>query len=335
MLGNRVICWTVGFIILANAVLVIAASFKDGHINHSETEVKLKAAGIDGELIDSSEMKNKVILILFFDPLQTNQKSIILYARVLQNIFRNKGLAVIGVSLKEKKITSEFHREGKFSFPFIADEDGNICSQFGVSDCCGGTLLIDKQGKTKFYSRILSPAEDLRQLVEKELTGRVTYEFKLLKQPDVFKLNQTVPDLVLLGINSSRPSRFLDFPNTFLVVTFFSSMCGTCKTGQRMKTLLKMRETLPGDVEIFLVFFKPFNMNDITEWEKSVYMPFEKFFTDDFHTDEENYITDSSYKTDPLTIVLDREKKAIYIEEPGEKETLVLSNILKTISGAK
>ncbi len=57
-------------------------------------------------------------------------------------------------------------------------------------------------------------------------------------------------------------------------------------------------------------------------------MPFEKFISQDIFIEEEKYITDDSLKTDPLALVLNRERIVVSLEN---KADILEHEILKSI----
>jgi len=132
---------------------------------------------INGNQLDLSRTKNKTVLLLFFDPSNSQHKGILVYAQVLNNKYKNLGLEIIGLASKERKVIKQLSEY--FSFPLILDKEKNIHNQFKIGDCCGGTVLLDQKGEIKFRThRVLLSKENLRQIVEKELLGNISYDFE-------------------------------------------------------------------------------------------------------------------------------------------------------------
>lgn len=238
---------------------------------------------------------------------------------------------------KERKVIKQLSEY--FSFPLILDKEKNIHNQFKIGDCCGGTVLLDQKGEIKFRThRVLLSKENLRQIVEKELLGNISYDFEPAEQT-FFSLHQKVQEIILYDIQSNTKMNFADFKEKFLIVTFFSSVCRTCASGSRIISLASLikglkKEHRRDDYKILLIFMSPFNNNDIKEWKKSTLMPFSKFISSqDIFSDEEKYITDSSKKSDPLTIVLNEKREVVFLEKPQMKNELVMKNIKKVVGG--
>lgn len=58
-------------------------------------------------------------------------------------------------------------------------------------------------------------------------------------------------------------------------------------------------------------------------------MPFDKYISfGEMFSDEEKYITDSSKKIEPLSVVLDRERNIIYAERFGLSEDSLFEEIM-------
>lgn len=79
----------------------------------------------------------------------------------------------------------------------------------------------------------------------------------------------------------------------------------------------------------------PFDIEDVLEWEKIIPMPFEKYFSDYLFSEEEKYITDPSQKNDPLTIILNKKRNVVFIEEAGIDEKSFFSELFQFISRRK
>jgi thiol-disulfide isomerase/thioredoxin len=116
-------------------------------------------------------------------------------------------------------------------------------------------------------------------------------------------------------------------------LTFFSSMCTTCKTGQRINTLTKINEMFNEsnvNAFIYLVFSRPFDEYDIESWEQEIKMPFSRFFCySDIYSEEEKYIADTSMRLDPMTVVIDNNSVVIFIEQFGMSEKDLIEKIKK------
>lgn len=277
--------------------------------------------------------KNKVILFLFFDPWNSNHKGKLVYAQVLYNKFNNSGLEIIGITSKEKDFVINLKQKGKFTFPLIVDENETIHRLFHIKDYCSGTVLVNRQGEIIFQAARLIEIENLRQIVEKEITGTISYDFQQIDRQALFKIKQKFPELFLKDL-AGNMHLVEDIEEDHIIVTFFSSICTICKSGRRIETLKNIKRMVLKNYlkeKIILVFFEPFNERDIKEWEELVQMPFEKYISEDIFTDDEKYITDDSLKTDPLTIVLNKKREIEFIEEVGMGEQEIMERILKFI----
>lgn len=309
--------------------ITFTLTFKDKNLSAQDLLNKrakdFSLLDLKGNLIETSKISNKSILYLFFDPTNTFQKGILVYAQVLSNRYKGRGLEIIGITDKDKERALNLLKRVGFTFPIIFDDNKEIYSFFLIKDCCGGTVLVGREKVIKFHVSSLLNQENLRQLVEKEVLGKINYDFEEPVRQKLFKINQKAPKIILREANSGNLKDIWSFNEEYLIVSFFSSVCGMCKSGRRIETLKALDKKLKDkSAKVILVFSEPFDREDINKWESQVKMPFEKYISEDIFTDEEKYITDDSLKTDPLTILLDRERKVIFIEKLGmdEKEML-------------
>lgn len=297
---------------------------------------------INNELISFSNIKNKTLLILFFDPLNTYHKERLIYAQVLRNKYDSNRIEVIGVCSSNKDACRELFVTGRFSFRFAFDKGEGIQRAFGINECCGGTVLADRDKIIKFQSSLLLNSENLRQLVEKELTGRIVYDFPALKRISIQAIEQRLKNMAFLDLNSGKirhMSSFSSADSDYIVLTFFSGFCPSCRSGMRIATLKRLENayTLNRiEAKSILVFPRPFNERDISEWEKFVPMPFDKYISfEDIFSDEEKYITDMAKKVDPLTLVLDQGADIIYAERLGLSENDLHDEIMNLFPKTK
>lgn len=288
---------------------------------------------LKGNLVETSKLSNRSILYLFFDPSNTFHKEVLVYAQVLSNRYKRKGLEVIGVTDKNREKALKLLENGKFNFPIIFDAKKELYNFFLAKECCGGVVLVGRDGLIKFHSSVILNQENLRQLVEKEVLGKINYEFKEPEGQELFEIGKEAPRISLREANTGKIKNLWSFEEEYLIVTFFSSVCGVCKSGRRIETLKEIDRRLKergSKAKIILVFSEPFDEEDIANWERQIRMPFEKYISEDIFRDEEKYITDDSHKSDPLTVVLDKERKLRLIEKYGMVET----EIIKLIEGA-
>jgi len=304
-------------------LLIVALSFHFlGFTSVPQEVIELKTVDINGNSVSLSAGNTN--LLLFFNLSNTYDKMTLFYAAALDSKLKKHGLRIIGIAKGDSPGLDNFAQRSGILFPLVADKDYRIHEQFGVTQCCGATILTDKLKKKKFFLPKLLEAGNLRQLLEKETKGKIDYRQGRVKQ-DVFFVDKKIPDIPLTEAGTGEKVDFDSMDGQELVITFFSSLCGMCKTGKRLHTLIDIEEELNSsgqtdDLKFVLVFMGPFDMEDILEWEKRLPMPFEKYLTGYLFSKEEKYLTDPDKKNDPLTIVVDKERKVRFIEEAGIDE---------------
>jgi peroxiredoxin len=289
---------------------------------------KLFDKGINREIL-----KSELIILLFFDPLKTTSKTKLYYANILHQKYQSKGLRIISISVRSEEITNNLKDYGNYSLDIISDSTKDIHSEFGFQDCCGGTVLLNKKGKTIFYEKRLVDEEILRQLTEKYLLGKVNYILSKPHKRVLFKANSSLLSLTFRKEWNNRKIGSRELIKNRTVLTFFSSMCSTCKTGRRIGTLTKIKEFFGAhkvDAAIYLVFSPPFDENDIQAWEQEIRLPFSRIFCySDIYSEEERYIADNSMRLDPVTVVVDPNLKVTFVEQFGMSEKELIESIKK------
>lgn len=294
---------------------------------------EIKFFDINNGLISFPSIKNKTLLILFFDPLNTFHKERLVYAQVIQCKYGSSEFEVIGICNNHENACRELFGTGKFSFPFAFDKGGKIQRAFGVNECCGGTVLISGGKTIKFQSSLLLNNENLRQLVEREIKGSIAYDFPSLKTSSIPQIKQKLEKMTFIDFRSGKIRQINNLASAdYVLLTFFSGLCPSCKSGGRIGTLRKLETAFILNqikAKLIIIFPQPFNERDINEWEKLVSMPFDKYISsEEMFSDEEKYITDSSKKIEPLSVVLDKERNIIYAERFGLSEDSLFEEIM-------
>lgn len=305
-------------------------------LNSSSSSLVFNFIDINGKKITTKN--SKAAVLLFFDSQNTTHKLALSYARILFNKYRSDGLTIIGITDQDKATLREFSQMGRISFPLISDPKNQLFEKFKIKSCCGGTVVINKEGREKFALSMLVDKVTLRQLIEQEIYGKIIYHLKKPIQSEPFKLNKPAPAIPIQEISSNEILNFGNFGEDYVLVTFFSSMCTTCKTGRRVNMMKGIENELQLNhinAKTILVFFRPFDKNDISNWETAIEMPFDKFISDDIFSDEERYVTDGSIVPDPFTVVLDKQRKVILIEQPNASEQILSASIIKRIKNSK
>jgi hypothetical protein len=251
------------------------------------------------------------------------------------NKLGSHGLEIIAVGRNNAERLGAFFATGVFSIPIIFDHKNKISKLFKIDACCGGTIVSGRDGVIRFRLGSVAEKEDIRQLVEKELIGSITYDFETPRRFTNLDLTGKPLNIVLRDQQSGYQRGLETFYEDYLVITFFSSICGPCKSGRRLETLKRLQRgsrKWMRSSRILTVFGLPFDEADIKEWEKTIDIPFAKFISDDIFTDNHKYITDDTLKVEPFTIVLDKNRRPIFVEELGMTEDLIHDVIFQIVA---
>ncbi len=192
----------INFLIGILIILILIEHFleakeKNKILSYGDEAPDFYAEDINGNLFALSQERGKNILILFFNPLYMADKFKLIYAEVLFKRYKERGFKVVGISNSNRIITREFSKKCKLTFPIIADEEKKIHKLFKIEDCCGGFVFLNKEGKIEFYSKNLISEEEMRQLVEKNVLGKINYYFQKPPEQTVFVEGKELPNLVL------------------------------------------------------------------------------------------------------------------------------------------
>lgn len=317
------------FILLLQIVPVTALS------DNPNDGLRFNGEDYKGNIIEVDTKSNELTVLLFLNPTNPSHKNIMPFANILYNTYKSKGLKLFGICFNEKEVLANLFAPGDFSFPLMLDINKKIHKQFGITGCCGGAVVINSEGKITFSLDYLLDYSSLRQLVEKALLGRIIYSLNEIPQDSLFKIDTTAPHLVLKEVCTNEEKDIHNvFTGDYLIITFFSSVCQTCKSGKRINTLKTISQELkkePGSNKIITAFFKHSTLEDINKWSKMIDMPFEKYISDDIVSENEQYFTGKPLIIDPYTVVLNKERQVIFVEGINMPEEDIISNTVSLI----
>ena len=129
---------------------VSAAGAQDGATEQKPVpDVTLKM--LDGAALDLKAAKGKVIVLDFWATWCIPCKSEIPTFNAIHQQYRRQGVEVIGISTDEEgaNVVKPFVKANRMKYS-IAIGDLKLAGRFGVSDALPVTILIDKQGMTRF-----------------------------------------------------------------------------------------------------------------------------------------------------------------------------------------
>jgi len=293
---------------------------------------------ISGKTVRLSDFHDEKVLLLFFNPQTQVQKRLLLYSEGLMKKYRNKRLNIFSISRKDESSTKEFIQGLGLSFPVLIDNNGKTHRLYGLQDCCGGVVLRGENGKIVFFSEYFVSEETLRQIIENALLGKIVYDFSLPAEQNLFLRGKETPFYPLKSVDGDQIKNLNELKEDILIVSFFSSFCSICKTGKRIETLIKLKNTLLTKKRIYprilLVFSGPFDKSEIKEYLRSFPPEFGVYIGPKILNADQIYITDESKKNNPLTVVI-LNKIIEFAEKIGMSEEELYRSAIKIIETGK
>jgi|GEM_PF-1472271 len=292
---------------------------------------------IDGYPIDFSFPKKNATLVFFCNPQNILHREIASYINLLYRRYRNRGFDAVGFSNQDLSATRELRAYNDFSYRLVSDEKSEYPKYFQVKTCCGGAVLIGKNSNILFKTSSLPSMENLRQLIEKEILGKITYEFPPIPS-HIKTLGNRVLDLPLLDISTSQLTSLAQISRNPLVATFISSYCSICDSGKRIDLLKRVSKqfiSTGSNVDFIVIFSKPYSERDLLEMENRGEIPFRKFISyEDAFSETEKYITDGDKKLDPVTIIVHKDRSIEIINTLGIEEAKIVEKLFALINSA-
>lgn len=126
-----------------------------------------------GKTVKIEDYRGKVVLLDFWATWCTGCKKEIPWFSAFQNVYREKGFAVVGVSLDEGgwKVLRPFLDEHKVPYPMLLG-DNKISQRYGIGNL-PDTFLIDRQGRVAAaYREGLVDRDNVEANIKVLLSGR-------------------------------------------------------------------------------------------------------------------------------------------------------------------
>jgi len=275
----------------------------------------------------------KLRVLVFVNIKYSAHQRLLAYIDLLQRRYRKNGLRIAGVVASRPNTNALWEKTERHSFPIIWDQGLTLHKHFQITGCCGGLVLMDSKDNVLFRESLLVSSEDLRQLVEKNLLGTIAYDFQPVTNR-FFTLHQKSPSLPLTRPSDAKHSDLLSLNKKTLIVTVFSSFCNSCHSGQRVQTLKRLKKRFQSeknDCGVILLASDKTTRDEVEESIQGTGISFDCYLCPDIFSDEERYIQNPAYITNPLTIVLDENKIVQYVELPGTLENALAEEIAALI----
>jgi len=167
---KNILKW-IGSMLIVCAATALSAQDEQPMIGQQAPSFELKAS--DGKTYSLAQLKGKYVVIHFaatWCPFCNAE------APSLEELYQNyqsKNVQVMIVDVKEdKSLVQKLQERFKFSFPVLLDEDGSVSAKYapeGVLPALArdevpiaSNLIIDKQGKIRFYSLLNTTSFDAK-----------------------------------------------------------------------------------------------------------------------------------------------------------------------------
>ena len=279
---------------------------------------------IPKSLVDNYLYPDKLLLIEFFSLLDPHSSGSLRYLNALYEKYKNKGLSVIGISDGGIGDNRAFRKENMLSFPLVADTTFELHKSFRVKESQGATFLVDRNGVVIFSTPYLAHDDLARQITEKFVLGAPQVVFT---KHAIFEVGKMFPSLHIYSPEESLAVSDL-YSKSLLILTFFSHSvirCPKCKQKERIMSLNMLSNKFNrDDLKIIGVITYPVRKEEIRSFRTKYELAYPLFAVADF---EEDCAT-REFLDVPMTLIIDKEGKILFIEGPEKPEKDVIKRIV-------
>ena len=234
-----------------------------------------EAADINGNPVDMRSLRGKTVLLEFLSPeLFYDGPGFWSYSNVLAQKYKGYGLVSILILNERELETSRVKRtlsEAGAESSVLLGGSEELNSLFGLQFGSLAAVLIDSASVVRFAQPTLLDNDTKRQLVEKLVLGNIRYSLESEKGSEYpFRLGHRMPDLQLERIGTEEKLTFMELTSGPRICFLFTAACTQCEITKFFNALLRIRESLEGQVarENMLIIFR----DDLTEQEIKKYL---------------------------------------------------------------
>lgn len=166
------------------------------------------------------------------------------YADVLAKKYRDRNFSAIGIITEDCPKLKGLAKQRDVSYPMIVDENRTIAYKLGLRNRSHAVFVADPGGVIQFVATVPHiQEEDLRQLVEKFVLGKVTY----MDDPGGQEIveGKPFPQLMLEDLRSgetlSLNEQVMQVYNTYAV---FTADCPACSLGSYLGSFQFLMKSL-------------------------------------------------------------------------------------------
>lgn len=164
-------------ILLSSSLLLNAQ--EEPHPMQGQPAPSFTLKDLNGKTWSLDNFKGKFLLIHFATTWCPFCNAEAPHLEQLYQLYKEKGVAVLIIDVKEnKELVKKTFGKFNFSFPVLLDEEGKTAATFAPPDVLpdlardevvlASNLIIDKEGKIRFYSLLDSKAFDAKLLKAKQ-----------------------------------------------------------------------------------------------------------------------------------------------------------------------
>lgn len=173
-------------------VIIFSSTFLSGQVDQpmiGQIAPSFRLQGLDGKTYSLDQFRGKIVVIHFATTWCPFCNAEAPYLEQLYKTYSNAGVQVLLIDVKEDKdLVSKSTQKFNFSFPILLDTDGMVSAQYAPAGVqpdlardevpLASNLVIDKEGKIRFYSLLNTTAFDAKLMKVKQKLD------ELLMQPD-------------------------------------------------------------------------------------------------------------------------------------------------------
>lgn len=134
---------------------------------------RLQTTTIDGEKIDSNDLKGKPYMVVFWATDCSGCVREIPHLKDLHSDFNKDGFRIIGIAMPhdELPLIQTMRKEKNMNYDIVFDEDGMLAKAYGGVKVTPTSFLVSPKGKITLHKMGMLEADEIHQTVKNMLKG--------------------------------------------------------------------------------------------------------------------------------------------------------------------
>lgn len=283
------------------------------HLNYGEAFPSLSGTSATGKPIDSEFLRGKWGVVFYFK--DHPMVDFLSYCDVLNRKYHSLGLQPLGITRRKTEELKQFLNRRAISYPILLDPGDRLRDLLHLEHHSYGFFFVNPDGVIEFSLHRLMTSNDLRQLVEWHLVGRINYEIEKEWHLGI-RPGDALPPYKIIDVKTGAALTLHDLDLTGSVIIFFTANCSTCQMSNYLEELKAMETSgVWSQNGVHYIFSQNFSLFDLIDRLNAHHIVANIYLAKEpFDVLESPYVTRAPLSEEALALTIDTQGRVKTVE---------------------